>query len=510
MLESISSWIEDPQSPPLYWLNGLAGTGKSTIARTVAQTFYDKHERRNLGSFFFSRGSVEVDNAKSFFTTIAVQLAVRDSDLGRSIREAARSNSTIGDKSLKDQWQELILNPLSSSGSEHVGSTVLIVIDALDECGDEENVKALLRLFTDIPCALSGCLRIFLTSRPNLPIRHHLSQVTADGHRTLVLHSVASESVNADIRRYLSGELGSIRKERGYSSDWADATVVDQLTKHAAGLFIYAATTCRFVQQGKKFADRRLVTILDQSRTAASEPERQLDEIYELVLSNAVSPDYAADEEDDAFAQLRLVLGSLVTLWSSPTIEDLSAFTQISAKDIAETLENLHAVLDLTEGVDSRVYLHHPSFRDFLTDPMRCKNSRLRIDRAESNRTLAHACLHIMTRSLKRYIGDSNLPAKPGPPPGMCGEDRLDLSRQGLTKHAYSCRFWQTHLNMMRDKPHTVAEFEGILWSFLSMHFLHWLEIWSWRHHRQEPWIPISKLIRDVGVSVVTSVSRMI
>src|SRR5258707_6108097 len=63
----------DATVKPIYWVNGLAGIGKSTIARTVAE---DAKNRNLLGaSFFFSRQEKELSDADLFIPTIAYQLA---------------------------------------------------------------------------------------------------------------------------------------------------------------------------------------------------------------------------------------------------------------------------------------------------------------------------------------------------------------------------------------------------------------------------------------------------
>ncbi|KAG8942412.1 hypothetical protein FRC03_003249, partial [Tulasnella sp. 419] len=60
LLDKIFEWADDPKAKPIYWLCGLAGTGKSTIAQTVSEGF---HERGMLGaSFFFSRDVAERSN----------------------------------------------------------------------------------------------------------------------------------------------------------------------------------------------------------------------------------------------------------------------------------------------------------------------------------------------------------------------------------------------------------------------------------------------------------------
>ena len=52
--EEIMEWTDRSDDRCIFWLNGIAGTGKSTVARTIASIFDDKG---NLGgSFFFSKG----------------------------------------------------------------------------------------------------------------------------------------------------------------------------------------------------------------------------------------------------------------------------------------------------------------------------------------------------------------------------------------------------------------------------------------------------------------------
>src|SRR5271154_2819111 len=129
----ITEWAEDPHGKSIFWLNGMAGTGKSTISRTVAQFFEEKGQ---LGaSFFFKRGEGDRGNASRFFTTIAVQLAIKVPDLVPSIAKVIEVDPTISEKTLKEQFEKLILQPLfEMTYAPSAASTLIIVIDALDEC----------------------------------------------------------------------------------------------------------------------------------------------------------------------------------------------------------------------------------------------------------------------------------------------------------------------------------------------------------------------------------------
>lgn len=465
VLEGIYSWIEGSEGPPLYWLSRLAGTGKSTIARTVAQTYHEKG--LTLASFFFSEGSGDAESAANFFTTIAAQLAARNSNFRSLVGDTVKANPRISEQSFRDQLQELILMPLSGLRNERTPQTILLVVDALDECGEEQSINSLLNLFTDMPRPAAGQIRIFTTSRPEYSVRHHLSEKTTEGHRTFVLHRIAPDIVDADINTYLTSEFSAIRKERGYNYEWPSAGTIEELTRNAADLFIYAATACRFVRQGKVFARQRLERILDSSLSTGSEPTRQLDQIYLKVLAHAVPMEFALDEKVAAYAQLRLVLGTLITVSSNLTVKALAALLDIPPEDLEAILEDLHAVLDFTGDQDLIVHLHHPSFRDFLTNSERCTDERLLVDKLEIHTKLAHGCLQVMHRTLHPDICGMKQPG---------AMNRRTIATRISPELRYSCQHWISHWE--NAAKGTVNQ--GLVSDFLVKHFLHCIEVLSW------------------------------
>jgi hypothetical protein len=85
LLDEITTWANNKDGKSIFWLSGMAGTGKSTIARTVAQLFTS---RGRLGaSFFFKKGEGERGNASRFFTTIATDLVVHEPGMLPAIRK---------------------------------------------------------------------------------------------------------------------------------------------------------------------------------------------------------------------------------------------------------------------------------------------------------------------------------------------------------------------------------------------------------------------------------------
>ena len=95
ILHQIQDWVKNPSDKYLFWLNGMAGTGKSTISRTIARKF--KANGQLGASFFFKRGEYDRGNGAMFFTTIAVQLAYH-LGMKSSIQKAIESDPHISKK----------------------------------------------------------------------------------------------------------------------------------------------------------------------------------------------------------------------------------------------------------------------------------------------------------------------------------------------------------------------------------------------------------------------------
>jgi hypothetical protein len=293
-------------------LSGLAGTGKSTIARTVARRYFENDQ---LGaSFFFSRGGGDVGRASKFFTTIAVQLAKKSQSLQQHICDALRKNSDIATQSLGDQWRQLVLGPLSKLSGDPSPSLCVLVIDALDECDNEEDIWTILQLLAQAHSLDKVRLRVLLTSRPEVPIRHGFSQVSEAEHRDFVLHNISPSIVDHDITIFLEYNLRLIRQKHSLDSGWPGVEAIRCLVQNASGLFIWAATACRFIREGKRFAPRRLAMILENRGHGMTAPEKHLNEIYSTVLRHSVSSQFSNEEKEELYGMLKYILGSIVIL----------------------------------------------------------------------------------------------------------------------------------------------------------------------------------------------------
>lgn len=262
-----------------FWLSGMAGTGKSTIARTVAHTFFD--QKRLGASFFFSRGAGDLGHAAKFITTLACQLANISPVLRSHVVQAIAEHNNVDQQGLRNQWKELILHPLSKLGDQ--SPTLFLVIDALDECDHEESVKLILQLFVEAKDVVAEKLKIFVTSRPETPIRLGFRNMPEIIHQDLVLHDIPRSVVEHDIDAFVKDELRGIKPVEGWPGD----DRIKILVEKSDCLFIYAATACRFIKDPDWCPEECLDLIL-QGDVVSESPTAELDNIYTGILKHSV------------------------------------------------------------------------------------------------------------------------------------------------------------------------------------------------------------------------------
>ena len=466
LLDDITTWAQNKDGKPIFWLTGMAGTGKSTIARTVAKSFAS---RGQLGaSFFFKKGEGQRGNASRFFTTIASDLVVHEPNVVPGIRKALDQDSKIADKPLKDQFEKLILQPLLDIKQAHSQALArVVVIDALDECEQEQDIRAILQLLARTKDIQPVPLRIVVTSRPELHIRLGFREMPNGTYQDLVLHEVPRSTIEHDIRLFLEHELGVIRKERMLSSGWPAENQILALVELAVPLFIYAATVCRYVGSKGSNPVAFLNKVLQYQKGTFS----QLDRTYLPVLDQLLS-EQEEDEKETWLQAFRDIIGSIVVLESPLSITSLACLLRLSQEDVKCRLDSLHSVLSVPNSEDVSVRLLHLSFREFLVNPQKRGKIQFWVDEKSTHNKLAARCLELMSgqRGLRQDMCSLV-------DPGVLRSEINDrtVANSLPPELQYACRYWISHL--IQSKEHIADADTTHL--FLQKHFLHWLEAMS-------------------------------
>jgi len=470
LLQQIIAWSDDCSGASIFWLNGIAGTGKSTIARTVARKWY---KQNRLGaSFFFSKGRGDLGHATKLFTTIAAHLTIALPAVVPYICKAMRENPDILQRGLADQWKYLIVQPLANL--QEVSSYphgYILVIDAVDECEGDADTRLMIRLLAEAKTLKAVPLRVFLTSRPETPIRLGFSHdIPEETHRDYVLHNISLSIIEHDISVFLRHKMQIIRRETSLSEGWPGDDTIELLCQKSHGLFIYAATACRFICDPLWNPAESLSLILKDAYVGQS-ATHELDQIYTRILEHSIIyGDLQKRNQEKLSSEFRLIAGSIIILFDALSVSMLARLLELPVETINVRLRFLHSVLGVPISLECPVRLLHPSFRDYLLDQQQCQQSRLSIDEKVAHDNLFVRCIKLMSKHLARDICKLRLP-------GALNSDVEDYVVMNCLPLdvQYACCYWVNHLQRSKielcdnDRVHT----------FLRKHFLHWLEALS-------------------------------
>ncbi|KAI1009512.1 hypothetical protein LB504_003127 [Fusarium proliferatum] len=471
ILRDINDWVKDTtdRAKTVFWLNGMAGTGKSTISRTIARSL---SETGTLGaSFFFKRGETHRGNISKFVTTIARQLATNQSALEPYIHEAVLQEPTITSKAIRVQFERLIVEPLTRcSNDNHCETPIAIVVDALDECESDADIYQTINLFSGTRDLRHPRPRIFVTSRPDLPIRLGFKDVEGT-YQDLILHEIPPQVIENDIAIFLQHETELIRiswdisvpERRRLPADWPGSECVRLLTKRATPLFIFAATVCRFI------ADRRHGNPEEQLQrfleNLGDDTSSRMDITYKPVLSQLLGSNCSRRKKKLIIHEFQRIVGTIINLASPLSLSALSRLLNIDQRVIDTRLDLLHSVLSIPSSAEEPIRLFHLSFRDYLMDSD-LEENQLGINEKKSAKVLVRDCFRVMG-GLEPDICHLGVP----------GKSRSTLKPEFIDacippEIQYACIYWISHQLVAGVRE---GDAEAIL-EFLEKHLLHWVE----------------------------------
>ena len=393
-----------------------------------------------------------------------------------SIRDVVDQELKISSKSLDEQFDKLIVDPLSKV-ADAPGQSLVIVIDALDECdfGDEAIKKArrILGLFRR---AKHLNFKIFITSRPEVPVKVGF-ELLRGIFEELVLHEIPKAVIKHDIAVFLKRELGLIRQNyndrvdlaRQLPDNWP-GKYVERLAEMAFPLFIFAATMCRLIGEQRVSGPQGQISLVLESHPDASS---NMDATY-LPVMHQLTSGLSKLQERQVMARFAEIVAPIVVLASPLSPIGLSRLLDVPLNTIDDHLDLLQSVLRTPEDSysDIPIELYHQSFRDFVVDPEKQLDTQkypFWVNEKQTHSNLAEKCVGLLSRPgvLKKNVCHLD----------SLGTRRAELSSEHISTYLpaevqYACRYWTFHYEM---SCLTICD-GNIVEGFLAKHVLHWIE----------------------------------
>ena len=451
ILRRIERWLTGERTQRVFWLNGLPGTGKSTISQTLAEMSFA--DGRLGASFFCSRDFEDRSSLHTILPTLASQLAYQYPPFREQLLQVLRANPDVGRQSLCFQMEKLIVGPLEAT---HIQT--LIIIDGLDECKDEEPASAILSILSRYVDQIPD-VKFFITGRPEPRIRSGF-RLAALRPITEILEYEFERSSDYDIRLFLRTRLTNIVKIR---SDFD----LDLLCDNAAGLFIYSSTAARFIESGNRSLAERLTLITSLPQRMVGEEKSTIDILYAQILDHTFCDVHPDDEEFRS--RFMSVVGAVLLVFNALPIKALSTLLRVPGAPAV--LHSLRPLLFVPNSGADSVRVFHRSFPDLLMDPGRCEDKRFFIDPSVHHRDILFSCLDLMKCGLRKNIYDLDDYVSLGEIEDMPTRYKSHIG----DALGYACKFWAKHL-AGSSSGHGIEEVCDAVGEFFATRLLFWIE----------------------------------
>jgi hypothetical protein len=362
----------------------------------------------------------------------------------------------------------------------------VIVLDALDECGDSTALEELVSLLAELN-NLPTHFKIFFTCRPHHAVIRRFRGMA----RTFIedLDKQPLDSISSDIHLYVNTEISLLMGDEEDELWPPEPHLVTKLVGRCGGLFEIAALRMRRIRHGSGIGNSYHYTfnmILQETDGTSTFLEPELFSEYRRFLRATYSHrSHRSNDLANALSNFRRVVGTLVTLLHPLSLKSLAALIGMTVLEIQAVLRPLSALIRFSTDAEL-VYPYHASFRDFLlasqvstrdlqertsdTEPF--DDYQLVIDSSVAHHALTTSCFRIMERSLRFNIC------------GIKSSFQRNLDIKGIAERVdeslpselvYATHYWADHLQLAPDDYELLLRLKRLM----DAKFLFWLEVLS-------------------------------
>ena len=452
ILNEIIAWVTSGVgSSNTYWVYGVPGIGKTSLAHSICEIL---HERKQLiGAFFCRRDDTNSSEPRNILPTLLYKLAEISSTFRRIAAERLRNNPNLTMESMKETHFLDFFLSMPGQPNEH---SLAFVIDALDECGNNQTRQDVLKALTDA-AALAPWLKIIVTSRPEADIERFFHGLTGSSHSSYDL--ATDEEASDDLQTFARSQFDLVASHWHLPMPWPEESEFNTLVSRANGLFIFIKTLILALENSDD-AEKCLKEVLQGPAGTGME---SLYGLYSSILK--------ARNNIDGF--WRMIVVTTTAQYRPLCKGPIAKLTGVKPNLVEKWVDSLSSLLYRDEGSNGAIRIRHLSISDyFLSD--RCEY--------QANLQEAHAqqgidCLEMMMKELRFNIcklDDSRL----------ANTDVKDLQsriEENISDPLqYSSLYWSYHLCFSPDTMNRDSRALGKLQGFFEgLYTLFWIEVLS-------------------------------
>src|SRR5258706_11503208 len=464
LLNQIVDWVANKSDQEsvlqrnTYWVYGSPGIGKTSLAHSTCASL---DERKHLaGAFFCRKDDPILSEPINILPTFIYKLAIMFPPFRTIVAKHLRDHSNLTPESMQDT---LFLDLILSLPPHHPEHPLVLVIDALDECGNTQSRPRLLKVLkvlTDT-AAQAPWLKIVVTSRPEVDIQDFFDTLAQSSY--LPYDLATDQDASADLRTFTRGQFNLVASQWNLGTSWPEESDFNRVISRANGLFIFVKTLVRALLPPSKNPKETLKAALQGSTETGLE---SLYGLYSSILGAQIV---------DSNAEFQRMVGVLLT--ASPyralceeTIAELAGVEPYIVKTWGNALSSL---LYRDEAANGGIRVRPLSVYEFFVSD-RCD---LRVDILQSNVQLGIDCLRVITTQLRFNIcklEDSRLAN------AAVGDLPTRLKQNVSDALQYSCLYWSNHLSFPSDNRDQCVKVLGSLRNFFEgLYPVFWIEVLS-------------------------------
>ena len=433
-----------------YWIYGLPGIGKTSFAHSICARL---HQGKHLaGAFFCQRDDASLSEPRNILPTLIYKLAIIFPPFRRLVAGRLRNDPNLTPGSMNHTLLLELICELPHSPKR----TLVFVIDAADECGNDLTRPRVLRALTDA-AAYAPWLKIIITSRPEVDI-HRLFEESPHERYDLALDKKAS----SDLQIFARTRFERVASKQFLPSPWPESSLFNQVISRAAGLFVFIDTIARSLENCEDPTEHLKATLEDGAGSGMA----SLYGLYSSILKAQVG---------HSTAEFRQMIGVALTAAPNRALceETIAELAGVRLNFVKKWVAGLGSLLYRDEGANGGIRVRHLSISDFfLSDD--CP-SNYHVDLQNANVELGIVCLKTMIEQLRFNIcklKDSRLANSDVDDLPLRIKENISDSLQ------YSCLYWSNHLCFGANDGHQRI-WESLRKFFEGPYALFWIEVLS-------------------------------